>query len=389
MRLIHVRIGATRLRETVVDRSLHITSRKSVELLLGNTTFFVVANNFQLMHVVLLTRLELVPKNPGGRLPDVLMHGGRDGANHPAVAIAVAHLRTNPLGLRAVPKLVPAMLVEVAHDLLVFGTVAGHNIAIRINEERVERHVAWEQALLSVDVVDKSMVEVCTEPLLGALGLEELVHKVLEVLGNHWAIVDDVVRLDKIEAVVEGRSRKLHSKLVGQLVERDEVLGILVLNSHAETNVRMLHLNELLERLVSALEPVRKPANLVVGLLKTLDGDANSHLGELLTEVEDSIGEIPVGGDDDAVALLVELAYDVLEVSTNERLAARDVGEVHARELLDRLERELLLRTRRRLEATAHITTRVATISNDYSAVELLVCHIASYSFISLSSDRG
>ena len=208
-------VGATRLREAIVDGRAHITSRKSVELLLSNTTFLVVANDLELMHVVLLVQLELVPKNPGGRLPDVLVHGGRDGADHPAVAVAVAHLRADPLGLRAVPKLVPALLVEVAHDLLVLSTVAGHNIAIRVNEERIERHVAREQALLSVDVIDKSVVEVGTEPLLGALRLEKLVHKVLEVFSDHGAIVDNVVRLDKIEAVVEGRSSKLHSKLIG------------------------------------------------------------------------------------------------------------------------------------------------------------------------------
>ena len=204
-------VSATRLGKTIINGRAHITSRECVQLLLGNATLFVVANDLELMHVVLLARLELVPKNPGGRFPDVLVHGGRDGADHPAVAVAVAHLRADPLGLRAAPKLVPALLVEVAHDLLVFGSVAGHNVAIRVNEKRVERHVAWEQALLSVDVVDKSVVEVGTEPLLGALGLEKLVHKVLEVLGNHWAIVDDVMRLDKIETVVEGRSRKLHS----------------------------------------------------------------------------------------------------------------------------------------------------------------------------------
>lgn len=377
MRLVHVSVSATRLRETIVNRSLHIASRKRVQLFFGNASLFVIANNFQLMHVVLLTRLELVPKNPGGRLPDVLVHGRRDGADHPAVAVTMTHLRADPLSLGAVPKLIPTLLVEVTHDFFVLRTVAGHNIAIRINEERVERHVAWKQALLSVDVVDKSMVEVCPEPLLGALRLEELIHKILEVLGDHGTIVDDVVRLDKIEAVVEGRSRKLHSKLVGQLVERDEVLGILVLNSHTETNVRMLHLNELLERLVSTLESIWKPANLIVGLLKALDRDANAHLGELLTEVEDSIGEIAVGRDDDAITLLVKLAHDVLEVSTNERLAARDVGEVHARELLDRLERELLFWAGRCLEAAAHVASRVAAVGDDYGAVELLVCHIS------------
>ena len=131
----------------------------------------------------------------------------------------------------------------------------------------------------------------------------------------------------------------------------------------------MLHLNELLECLIATLESIWKPANLVVGLLEALDGDADADLWEPLAEVEDAVGEVPVGGDDDTVALLVELAHDVLEVRSDERLSARDIGEVHARQLLDGLERELLLRAARSLEAAAHVAARVAAIGDDYGSV--------------------
>ena len=137
----------------------------------------------------------------------------------------------------------------------------------------------------------------------------------------------------------------------------------------------MPHLHEFLERGVAALEAVGQAANLVVGLLQALDGDADADLGELLREVEDPVGEVAVRRDDDAVALLIELPDDVLEVGPDEGLPSRDVGEVHRRELLDRLEGELLLGAARGLEAAAHVAACVAPVGHDDGAVELLVSH--------------
>ncbi len=48
---------------------------------------------------------------------------------------------------------------------LSFGAIAGHDIAIRIDEEGVKTHVARKQTLLTVDIVDQTVVKVCTEPL--------------------------------------------------------------------------------------------------------------------------------------------------------------------------------------------------------------------------------
>ena len=166
------------------------------------------------MHVVLLSGLELVAQHPDGRLPDVLVHRGAHGADHPAVAVAVTHLGANPLRLLGVPELVPALLVEVAHDLLVLGAVARDHVTIGVDEEGVEGHVAGKQARLPIDVVDETVVEVGAEPLLGGLALEELVDQVLEVLRHHRSVVDDVLVLDEVEAVVQGRRGKLHAQLV-------------------------------------------------------------------------------------------------------------------------------------------------------------------------------
>ena len=108
--------------------------------------------------------------------------------------------------------------------------------------------------------------------------------------------------------------------------------------------------------------------------------DADADLGKLLREVEDPVGEVSVRRDDDAVALLVELPDDVLDVGPDEGLPSRDVGEVHRRELLDRLKGELLLGTARGLEAAAHVAARVAPVGDDDGTVELLCVHVPSHS---------
>lgn len=348
-------------------------------MLLSHAALLVVAHDLKLVHVVGLLgkeRLHLVLEHPPAGLPDVLVHGRAHRADHPAVAVAVADLRADLLGLFGVPELVPGLLVEVAHDLLVLGAVAGHDVAVGVDEEGVERHVAGQQARLAVDVVDEAVVEVGAEPLLGAVGLEKLVDQVLEVLGHHGAVVDDVLYLDEVEAVVQRRRGELHAQLVGDLVEGYQVGRVEVLHRHAEAHVGVLELDELLERSVAAVVSVIQAADLVVGLLQALDGDADADVGELLAQVDDAVGEEAVGGDYDAVGLLVELANDVLEVLADEGLAAGDVGEVHIGELLDGLDGQLLLRSAGCLVAIAHGAARVAAVGDDDGTVEFLFGHV-------------
>lgn len=379
MRFIHVSVRLRRLGQTIVDLGAQVASRAGVELLLGHATLLVVAHDLKLMHVIGPLgeqRLHLVLEYPPAGLPDVLVHGRAHRADHPAVAVAVADLRADLLGLVGVPELVPGLLVEVAHDLLVLGAVAGHDVAVGIDEEGVERHVARQQARLAVDVVDEAVVEVGAEPLLGAVGPEQLVDQVLEVLRHHGAVVDDVLCLDEVEAVVQRRRGELHAQLVRDLVERHQVGRVEVLHRHAEAHVGVLELDELLERGVSSVVAVIQAADLVVGLLQALDGDADADVGELLAQVDDAVGEEAVGGDHDAVGLLVELAHDVLEVLADEGLAAGDVGEVHLGELLNGLDGELLLRAAGSLVAVAHGAARVAPIGDDDGTVEFLISHV-------------
>lgn len=379
VRLKDVRVGLRRLGQAVVDLCAKVAGGAGVELLLGHAALLVVAYDLELVHAVGPLGeqgLHLVLEHPPAGLPDVLVHGRAHRADHPAVAVAVADLRADPLGPVGVPQLVPGLLVEVAHDLLVLGAVAGHDVAVGVDEEGVERHVARQQARLAVDVVDEAVVEVGAEPLLGAVGPEQLVDQVLEVLRHHGAVVDDVLCLDEVEAVVQRRRGELHAQVVGDLVEGHQVGRVEVLHRHAEAHVGMLELDELLERGVAAVVAVLQAADLVVGLLQPLDGDADTDIGELLAQVDDAVGEEAVGGDDDAVGLLVEFAHDVLEVLADEGLAAGDVGEVHLGELLDGLDGELLIRTAGRLVAVAHGAARVAAVGDDDGTVEFLFGHV-------------
>lgn len=379
MRLVHMRICLGCLGETVVDLGTQVTGGAGIELLLGHATLLVIAHDLELVHIIGPLGeqgLHLVLEHPPAGLPDVLVHSRAHRADHPAVTVAVTDLRADLLGLVRVPELVPGLLVEIAHDFLVLGAVAGHDVAVGVDEEGVERHVAGQQTRLAVDVVDEAVVEVCAEPLLGAVGLEQLVDQVLEVLGHHGTVVDDVLGLDEVEAVVQRRRGELHAQLVGNLVEGHQVGRVEVLHRHAEAHVGVFELDELLERGVAAVVAVLQAADLVIGLLQALDGDADADVGELLAQVDDAVGEEAVRGDDDAVGLLVELAHDVLEVLADEGLAAGDVGEVHLGELLDGLDRELLLRAAGRLVAVAHGAARIAAVGDDDGTVEFLFGHM-------------
>lgn len=158
------------------------------------------------MHVIRLLaekRLCFMPEHPPSGFPNVLMHGRRSGANHPATTIAMANMRADLLSRLGIPELIPSQLVEVAHNLLILGAVARHDVTVWIDKECVERHVTRQQAGLTIDVIDEAVVEVGTEPFLGLVALEKLVNECFEVLSDHGSVMDDVLGLYKVEAVME------------------------------------------------------------------------------------------------------------------------------------------------------------------------------------------
>ena len=368
----------TCLTQTIIDHTVHIAGATLIQLLFSNFAIAVVTADLQLVHAVRMLgeqSLEFVNQNPGRRFPDVLVHCRRNTADHPAITVTATNLCTNLLCFRAVPQLIPSLIVQVAHNFLILGAIARHNIAIRIDEEGVKTHVARKQTLLTVDIVDQTVVKVCTEPLFRAIATEQFIDQILKVFSNHWAVVDDVLGLNEVEAVVQGGGGEFHPHLIRQAVEGDEVGGVLVLHGHAESHILHAHLPEFFQGGVAAVVTVGEAAYLVVGLLEALDGDADADVGELFAQIEDTVGEEAVGGDDDAVRLLPQLPHDVLQIRADKGLAAGDVGKIHGRQLADGLEADLFLGLRGCLIAVAHGAARVAAVRYDYGSVEFLLGH--------------
>ena len=190
------------LRKSVIDYSSHIAGAAFVKIFFRELSVAVIAHDLKLIHTVLLLSeeaKELVAHYPESGLPDIPVHSRGYRTDHPAVAVTVPDFFADDFGFRTVPEFIPGLLVEVAHYFLVLGPIAGHDVAVRINEERVKTHIARKKSLLPVDIIDESVVEICSEPLLRAVGIQKLVDQTLELLGNLRAVMDDILGLDKIE----------------------------------------------------------------------------------------------------------------------------------------------------------------------------------------------
>ena len=131
-----------------------------------------------------------------------------------------------------------------------------------------------------------------------------------------------------------------------------------------------MHFHQLFQSGVATVKAVGEAADGVVGLLQTLNGDPDTKLGKLLAHGKDPVRKKAVGGDDNPVRLGVQLPDDVLQVLTDEGLAAGDVYKIHLGQLADGLHRQLLLRLGGGLVPAAHGAAGVAAIGYNHRAIE-------------------
>ena len=223
------------------------------------------------------------------------------------------------------------------------------------------------------------MVKVSTEPLLRTVTAEQFVDKIFKILRNHRTILNDVLCLNKVKAIMQRSRSELHTHLVRDLVQRNQVRSILVLNSHTEANILHAHLTQLLQRTVTTLVTVLQTTDLIVRLLQTFDGDTNTDLRELLTQVNDTVCEEAIGRNNDTVRLLVQFTHDFLQVSTDERLSASNVSKVHLWQLFDGFDTDFFFRLGRCFITIAHGATSVATISDNDSTIQFLFAIISHF----------
>ena len=103
----------------------------------------------------------------------------------------------------------------------------------------------------------------------------------------------------------------------------------------------------------------------MLGLLQTFDRNADTNLRKLFAQINNTICEETVRGNDDTVRLLIQFAHDILQVGTDERLTAGDVCKVHLRQLLDSFDADFFFRFGRCFITVAHGATSVAAVSDD------------------------
>ena len=78
-----------------------------------------------------------------------------------------------------------------------------------------------------------------------------------EVLGHFSLIVDLIIRLAKIKGIVQRGGCEFHPHLIGDMIEGHQVLAVHILNRHSESDVRMPHFHQRLERRIAPVETVR------------------------------------------------------------------------------------------------------------------------------------
>ena len=189
--------------------------------------------------------------------------------------------------------------------------------------------------------------------------------------------MDYVLCLNKVEAIVQRSSCKLHAHFVGNLIQRNKVGSILVLDCHSEANVLHAHLTQLFQRAVTTLVAILQATDLVVGLFQALDGNTDTDLRELLAQVNNTISEETVGRNDDTVGLLVQLTHDIFQISTDKRFAASDVCEIHLRQLLDSFDADFLFRLGRCFITVAHGS--VAAVSDNNRTIQFLFAIVSHF----------
>ena len=74
------------------------------------------------------------------------------------------------------------------------------------------------------------------------------------------------------------RQGELHTHLVRNLVKRNQIRSVLILNGNTESNVLHTHLTQLFQCTIATLITILQTANLIIGLLQTLNGNTNADM---------------------------------------------------------------------------------------------------------------
>ena len=128
------------------------------------------------------------------------------------------------------------------------------------------------------------------------------------------------------------RGCELEPHRVSQLGELEKVVRVAIGDRDTEADVFAPDLAQLEECAHPVIEAVLQSTKIVIGRRKSLDADAKTEIRELTGECDHALGEVAVGGDDDAVGLGTNDLDDLWQVFTKEGFSAGDVHELERRQ---------------------------------------------------------
>ena len=198
----------------------------------------------------------------------------------------------------------------------------------------------------------------------------EIVDAMIKKFG--YKNIMEVPKLDKIVVNMGVGEAKENAKLLEAAIkDMETITGQKAVPTKAKNAIANFKIREGMaigckttlrgETLVAVLQTT----DLIVSLFQTLDRDTDTDLRELLTQINDTISEKSVRGNNDTIRLLIQLTHDIFQVGTDERFTAGDICEIHLRQFLNGLDADFLFRLGRCFITVTHGATSVAAISDD------------------------
>jgi len=182
-------------------------------------------------------------------------------------------------------------------------------------------------------MVDQTAVRVRPGPLPGPKGAQEHPD---EAVDRHLHSLDamDLVPVRVAVAVLRHRLGELRALGGDELVEVEEVVGVVDLDGHGEAEVIDADVSQRVGRAHRPLEAVANPAHAVVCLSQTLDADADRDVRMSACSGSQVVGEVAVGGNLQSVGLGRLDVHDLKQIPADRRLA---IGDSHAAEAIRKL----------------------------------------------------
>ena len=100
---------------------------------------------------------------PAGN-PYIFMHRRGRTPYHPAIPVAFSRAFPYFLRLFGVPKLFPGLVAQIAHNRFLLHPVARDDIAEWVDKKSIPGHIAGQQALIPINIINQPMIEIGPEP---------------------------------------------------------------------------------------------------------------------------------------------------------------------------------------------------------------------------------